>query len=100
MPSTDFTIHLSIPRGTPPSPGVDRAMGLRLPNSTMAEGHSAAKSGSGRLGRRVSDHSRDTPVTSQPIAHVVLPGGLPVWIRTPHGTLDVRAGSGRSPVKL
>jgi hypothetical protein len=24
MPSTDFTIHLSIPRGTPPSPGVVR----------------------------------------------------------------------------
>src|ERR1035437_717561 len=31
MPSTDFTIHLSIPRCTPPSPGVDRAMRLRLP---------------------------------------------------------------------
>src|SRR5450759_4638644 len=75
-------------RGQGPSPGVDRAMMLRLPK--LNQGGRPL----GRISRHlrsVSDPSRDTPVTSQPIAHVVLPGGLPVWIRTPHGTLDVHS---------
>src|ERR1019366_2864494 len=68
MPSTDFTIHLSIPRGTPPSPGVDRAMRLRLPKLNE----------DGRPLGRISRHLGLVPVLSQ--TGYVLDSGSPrLW---------------------
>src|ERR1019366_1968796 len=68
MPSTDFTIHLSIPRGTPPSPGVDRAMRLRLPKLNE----------DGRPLGRISRHLELVPVLSQ--TGYVLDSGSPrLW---------------------
>src|ERR1035437_9577562 len=76
MPSTDFTIHLSIPRGTPPSPGVDRAMRLRLPKLNE----------DGRPLDRISRHLGLVPVLSQ--TGYVLDSGSPrLWRHVGGGAL-------------
>src|ERR1035437_10732222 len=68
MPSTDFTIHLSIPRGTPPGPAVDRAMRLRLPKINE----------DGRPLGRISRHLGLVPVLSQP-GYVLDSGSPRLW---------------------
>jgi SpoVK/Ycf46/Vps4 family AAA+-type ATPase len=87
--------RLNIPAMTTPDSyrGAARKL-LSLARQIQAEN---ARQNSRRIALNYS--SRETPITSQPIADE-LPGGLPARIRTPHGTLDDRAGSGWSPGKL